>query len=123
LFTNKEKTKNLPAFFERSSLFLSSATASSKSACIAAIVDSSCRRCDDKLAFCVLISLIRSAASCNSFSAALRARSACSKAVRNSSSSPIMALARRSAVAAASRASSRCLCSSSICTCNSLIFS
>jgi len=35
----------------------------------------------------VLTSLIRSAASFNSFSAALRARSACSKAVRNSSSS------------------------------------
>jgi hypothetical protein len=70
----------------------------------------------------VLTSLIRSAASCNSFSAALRARSAWSKAVRNSSSSPVITLARRSAAAAASRASSRCLCSSSICVVNSVIF-
>ena len=80
---------------------------------MAVTADSSCRRCDDKVAFCVLTSLIRSAASCNSLSAALRARSACSKAVRNSSSSPTMRLARRSAAAAASRASSRCCCSCS----------
>lgn len=114
--------RNTPAFLARSSLFLSSDTASSKSACMAATDASNCRFCDDKLAFCVLNSLTRSAASCSSLSAARRARSACSRAVRNSSSSPTMRLTRRSAAAAASRASSRCLCSSSICCCNSVTF-
>ncbi|RNA03593.1 hypothetical protein BpHYR1_019514 [Brachionus plicatilis] len=67
-----------------------------------------------KLAFAEESSLIRSAASCKSFSAALRALSACSRATLISSNSEANILARRSAWAAASRASSLCLCSSSI---------
>ena len=110
------------AFLRRSSEFFNSTIASSKSACIATLSPSNLRFCAPRVALCVLNSLILSAASCKSFSAALRALSAWSNAALISSSSLAIKLALLSALAAASRASSRCLCSSSILACNSLKF-
>ena len=95
------------AFLARSSEFFNSDTASSKSAWIAAASLSNLRFCAARFAFDVLNSLILSAASCKSFSAALRALSACSFAALTSSNSLAIRLALRSAAAAASPASSR----------------
>uniref|UniRef100_A0A147BD09 Uncharacterized protein n=1 Tax=Ixodes ricinus TaxID=34613 RepID=A0A147BD09_IXORI len=110
------------AFLAFSSDCLASLRTSSRSAWSACISPSSFLLATDREAVLAESSFTCSCISLSSASPARLARSDCSSSWRLSSSSPCMALQRRSAEAYCSRASSRARCSSSSAPCRSLTF-